>query len=136
MRETEFCNHYRSMSDNETCKAGIHYAMFKGLPFDQRPCFERDGVAPGGCPLAVFPTAEEKTERDRLMEIRFENIGKARRAIVEHCGGPWKRGTPGAAGVIDCPACDGKETLRFTRSGYNGHVHAACMTEGCVAWME
>ena len=30
----------------------------------------------------------------------------------------------------------GKETLQFSRSGYNGHIHAKCSTDKCVAWME
>jgi hypothetical protein len=59
----------------------------------------------------------------------------ARKAIVEHLGGPWKRGMAGAAGNIPCPVCNAGR-LHFTRAGYNGHVHAHCTTGGCVAWME
>lgn len=36
--------------------------------------------------------------------------------------------------VIECPACKGRLHLR--QSGYNGHVHGQCETEGCVSWME
>lgn len=36
--------------------------------------------------------------------------------------------------VIECPKCKGKLHLR--QSGYNGHVHGQCETEGCVSWME
>jgi hypothetical protein len=39
------------------------------------------------------------------------------------------------AGVMDCPVC-GAGKLRYSRRGYNGHVHGRCSTEGCVAWME
>jgi len=136
MRHTEFCNHYRAMSDHDTCEKGVVYATFDGLTYDQRPCFERNGVAPPGCPHAVFPTAEERAEREREFMARMEKIGKARQAIVDSLGGPWKKGTAGAAGVIDCPACGGKESLRFSRAGCNGHIHASCTTEGCVRWME
>lgn len=39
------------------------------------------------------------------------------------------------AGVMACPICQtGK--LKYSRSTYNGHVHARCSTAGCVAWME
>lgn len=39
------------------------------------------------------------------------------------------------AGEMKCPVCKtGK--LRYSRSGYNGHVHAVCSTETCVRWME
>jgi hypothetical protein len=38
-------------------------------------------------------------------------------------------------GEIVCPVCKtGK--LCYSRAAYNGHVHAACSTNGCVAWME
>lgn len=81
-------------------------------------------------------TAEELAALEAEMNRRFELIGEARRAIVAHCGGPWKRGTPGASGEIDCPACGTEKSLRFSRAGYNGHIHAACTTEDCVRWME
>lgn len=39
------------------------------------------------------------------------------------------------AGEMECPVCKtGK--LRYSRAAYNGHVHARCSTDGCVAWME
>lgn len=39
------------------------------------------------------------------------------------------------SGSINCPVCnEGK--LHYSRAGYNGHVHAQCSTNGCVAWME
>ena len=136
MRHSEFCKHYRAMSAHATCEKGVAYDEFMGLKFDERPCFERDGVAPPGCPLAVFPTAEEREEKEKWLAQRFANTGKARDAIVARLGGPWKRGTPGGSGVMDCPVCNGKETLHFSRSGYNGHVHAACTTADCVNWME
>lgn len=66
---------------------------------------------------------------------RFEAIGTARKAIVEACGGPWKKGMGGKAEAIACPVC-GSGQLSFTRSGYNGHIHARCSTPSCVSWME
>ncbi len=136
LRTKKWCNHYRGMHERDDCEAGI---KFKDLPnhgtpqfFDRCPCF---GPC-GGCDKAEYPTDEE-IEANRLeLNKRFELIGKARAAIVEACGGPWKRGTPSNSGTIDCPACNGVKTLRFSRAGYNGHVHAACTTEGCVRWME
>ncbi len=135
-RQTEFCNHYQAMSEHAVCKAGIAYDKFKGLGFAQRPCFERNGIAPGGCDCAVFPTAEERESRDKELNEYFAKIGKARKAIVDFLGGPWNRGDATASGQITCPACGGVEALQFSRSGYNGHIHAHCHTEGCVAWME
>jgi hypothetical protein len=136
MRTTIFCNHYRAMSEHKTCKADVPYDKFKGQPFDARPCFCRNGVAHSGCELAVFPTAEELAAEEAVWEKRFADTGRARKAIVEHLGGPWKRGMKGAAGLINCPVCGAEDSLRFTRAGYNGHIHAECQTENCVRWME
>jgi hypothetical protein len=137
MRSTIFCNHYRAMSDHETCKAGVSYSMFKGMPFEQRPCFCHPPQSPNaGCSLMEMPTPEQLAEEEADIERRCEMMGKARRAIVEHLGGPWKRGTPGASGRIDCPACGDAQSLSFSRAGYNGHIHARCKTPDCVNWME
>lgn len=130
-----WCKHYRGMHEKEACEAGIRFDSLAGHRqpgfFDSCPCFGPNGSK---CDKAEYPTAEEMAAHEAEMKVRFENTGKARGAIVEHLGGPWKRGTPGSSGKIDCPICGGK--LRFSRAGYNGHIHAACSTEGCVRWME
>lgn len=136
MRNTIFCKHYRAMFNNETCKAGVAFIVFTGLKFEDRPCFMRSGVKPCGCDKQEFPTPQEIAAEDAEFEKLFQRTDTARKAIVKHLGGPWKRGMKGSAGTIDCPICEAKESLRFTRSGYNGHIHAACTTENCVSWME
>jgi hypothetical protein len=137
MKQTIFCNHYRAMSKHTTCGAGVDYARFQGIPYDDRPCFARRGnPAPAGCDLAVFPTAEELAAEEARMRQRMENIGKARQAIVAACGGVWKKGIPTMRGTINCPVCGGEGMLGFNRSGYNGHIQATCSTQGCVGWME
>ena len=131
-----WCKHYRGMHIKDHCEAGVR---FDTLPnhgtrgfMDSCPCF-----APrGGCDKAEYPTAEETAALEAELAKRFAGFGKARVAIVESLGGPWKRGTPGASGKIDCPVCSGEQTLQFSRAGYNGHIHAGCSTEGCVRWME
>ncbi len=65
----------------------------------------------------------------------LERTSKARAAIVDHLG-PWKKGVPAAGGAIDCPVCAGSQTLKFSRSGTNGHIHGLCKTKDCVSWME
>lgn len=137
-KHSTFCKHYRAMSEHDTCEKGVAYDTFNGLKFDERPCFERNGPgsAPKCCHLAEFQTPEERAAREKELNERFAAIGKAREAIVAHLGGPWKRGTAGGSGTIDCPACGKEKSLRFSRSGYNGHIHAGCTTEGCVRWME
>lgn len=131
-----FCKHYQAMSEHKSCKAGVEYDSLKGMSFETRPCFAEEGdVAPRpGCALAVLPTLEEQAERERYFAVRFENIGKARQAIVAACGGPWKKGKPSILGAIACPMCNGH--LDYSRAGYNGHIHAKCKTKGCVSWME
>ena len=141
MRESIFCNHYRAMAHHKTCEADVEYDSFKGLSFDKRPCFARlvkkagEYVAPCGCDKAQFPTAEEIAAEDAEFQKIFERSMTARQAIVAHLGGPWKRGMPGSSGQIQCPICT-TGNLQFSRAGYNGHIHAACTTEGCVRWME
>jgi hypothetical protein len=131
-----FCKHYQGMSEKNVCEAGVR---FDSLPhfgtrrfFDTCPCFGPQGT----CEHAIYPTPEELAAEEAEFRKLLENLGKARAAIVGNLGGPWKRGTPGASGEIDCPVCSGSKTLQFSRAGYNGHIHAACSTEGCVRWME
>jgi len=137
MRQTVFCKHYRAMSTHTTCEAGVEYEKFKGVPYESRPCFANPGESPRpGCDLVQLPTTEELAAEEAEMNVRIANLGKARQAIVAACGGPWKRGTAGSAGIIDCPVCGAGKSLRYSRAGYNGHVHASCGTDGCVGWME
>lgn len=137
--QTIHCKHYTGTAYGKECEVGVKYDQFMGTPFDGWPCFGKRGQPhPQGekCPQCRMPTEEELQEEDRLDAVRFEKMSKARAAIVAHLGGPWKKGTPGSSGTIDCPACGGKGTLKFSRAGYNGHVHAACITLDCVQWME
>lgn len=41
-----------------------------------------------------------------------------------------------AAGSIPCPICETGRVAYTYAGAYNGHVAAACSTEGCVRWME
>lgn len=134
----KWCKHYRGMYRKEQCEAGVAFA---GLPnhgtklfHDSCPCFGDENAK--NCEKSEYPTAEEMAAEDKEFAEQFAKVGKAREAIVEHCGGPWTRGMGGSSGAIDCPVCEGTETLQFSRSGYNGHIHARCATEDCVAWME
>lgn len=130
-----FCKLYRAMSSNETCEAGIEYAKFKGTDFAHCPCFYIEGgPLPTTCEHAVYPTPEELAIRDAWLKERFARTGLARQAIVDSLGGPWKKGVAGSQGAIECPVCQGR--LSFSRSGYNGHIHAKCSTAECVSWME
>ena len=131
-----WCKNYHGMQ-NRTCSAGID---FKELPghgtktfFDTCPCF---GPSVFKCEKAAYQTSEEMAAEEAAMNERFANTEKARQAIIAHLGGPWKRGAPVEYGKIDCPVCAAENSLQFSRSGYNGHIHATCKTEACVSWME
>jgi hypothetical protein len=137
MPNTVFCNHYRAISGNTTCEAGVDYKAFKGKPDRLWPCFSKRGcVHPTSCDKAQYPTEAELEAEDLENKKHWDGISKAREAIVKHLGGPWKRGVAGARGTIDCPVCLVVNALRFSRAGCNGHIHARCSTAGCVSWME
>lgn len=143
MSQTIHCKHFRDMTSHKTCAVGVEYdsvTLAKGTKEYSLPCIigARQDYNPLGakCTKCDMPTAEELAAEEEEIEKRCQELGKARQAIVAHLGGPWKRGTAGASGVIDCPVCGGKQTLRFSRAGYNGHIHAKCKTEKCVSWME
>lgn len=128
-----WCKHYKGMHKKESCESGV---LFSELPFygtkefhENCPCF--GPRTKELCDKVEYPTAEELAEKEAWINARIEAIGKARQAIVAASGGK-----PGATGYIDCPACDGVQSLRYSVSGYNGHIHAACKTDGCVSWME
>lgn len=130
-----FCKHFRGMC-GETCEAGIR---FDSLPnhgtkefHASCPCFSNTGT----CPSAVYPTKEETDAFEEEMAVRFLSTAVARKAIVASLGGPWQRGVPAASGRIDCPVCKAEKSLGFSRDGVNGHIHAACKTDGCVRLSE
>ena len=147
------CIHFNGVQ-NEKCLAGIDYKSFQcGLP-----CLKymnRDAK----CEKRQEPTEEQiKTELAEYesMDGAIDRINVAREAILQELRRRWKEGPipvgvtaprdisrfhkPQSnyfcgAGVMQCPICrTGK--LKYSRSTYNGHVHARCSTDGCVAWME
>lgn len=136
MRTTIFCVHYQASHYHAECKAGVSYAQFRGKPFGEKPCFRRGGKCAGGCDKQQFPTDEDIAKEEAEFAALLERTKTARAAIVTHLGGPWKKGAKSAGGEINCPICGKENALRFSRAGYNGHIHAACKTDGCVAWME
>lgn len=133
-----FCKHYRGMHRKDACEAGIEFSTLEHygtkLFHDSCPCFGPEHH--GRCDRKEYRSVEEMAAQEAEVCARFNAIGLARDAIVEHCGGPWKRGDSGTSDVIDCPVCGTETSLAFSRSGYNGHIHATCKTDDCVAWME
>lgn len=152
MKRQGKCIHFNGVS-NACCEAGVDYKKLAGWPevgwTNRLPCHTADYKSGSGyslptveaeqakCEKFALPTAEEIAADEKKIAEHFERMAKARAAIVAHLGGPWKKGMPSRAGSIDCPCCGiAPAKLNFTRSGYNGHIHAACESQDCVSWME
>jgi hypothetical protein len=123
------CRHFNGVQ-NKVCSAGIAYESIRNgagqrAAFARMPCFAGEGRLP--CERRSFPTAEEVEAEVAASDRVIADMFKARAAIVaakkDH-------------GQIECPICRVADALRFSVSPYNGHVHAACATAGCVSWME
>lgn len=83
-----------------------------------------------------MPNKRGHPELPKELVDELTDVLEARLLIVEKIG-EYKKGTSeGVVGKIDCPKCKVKDGLHFSRSGYNGHIHAKCKTEDCLAWME
>jgi hypothetical protein len=144
------CVHFRAMSTHNECNVGVRYDSVRvehefiqyrshGTIYTSRvsiPCFADRNYRPDlcKCEKALYPTPEEIAAHHADTDMRLGRIGRARKAIVDHLGGPWKKGMQGSSGAIACPCCSGQ--LGFSRSGYNGRIHARCSTPDCVSWME
>jgi len=131
-----WCLHYSGMSGKESCDKWVRFDSLpsygtKGF-MSSCPCFSPSM----GCEMAEYPTNDQMEEADKKVQDYFGVIDRAKKAITEKCGGKWKRGDAGADGEVDCPACNIKDSLRFSRAGVNGYIHASCKTEGCISWME
>ena len=137
MKKPDKCIHYTG-TVNETCAAGVKYDDVIDMTTTPRslPCIDRYNPGKVTCDKRQIPTAEEVAADEADMRLRMEGVNKARAAIVAHLGGPWKKGMGGSSGSIDCPVCVQPNALRFSRAGYNGHIHASCTTKDCVSWME
>lgn len=130
------CIHFTG-TQNKECTQGIPYAELSENRAKVLPClgdsrtmlpFEQ-GKQMAECPLRQFKTREEAEEELKRSDERFEKIGKARRAIISRI-----EQTGISSGTMVCVVCS-KGTLKYSRAS-NGHVHARCSTDGCVAWME
>jgi hypothetical protein len=121
------CRHFTG-TQNTQCRAGITYATLpKGAVMQ---CI---GHAEGDCQDRSVYTAEELAEQEREHVAAMQRIGTARKAITDRHGA----GKPSSsiADMMPCPCCH-TGTLYYRIASYNGHIHAACTTEGCVRWME
>ena len=121
------CRHFTGIQ-NDTCTAGVTYPSVRDesvRPY-RFPCLHADAATI--CPLKAPRTAEEIDAEDREFADSFARCAKARAAILKRT-----RGAAPATGEVACPSCAG--ALAFNVAS-NGHIHAACSTEGCTRWIE
>lgn len=120
------CRHFTGLQ-NDTCAVGVRYMDVRDAskPGPYRwPCL---GECATTCEKRAPKTEAEIDEEDLKRAEMFAAVVRARAAIVD---------TGKSAGVVNCPRCGGADALRFRVSSCNGHVHAACSTPNCLAWME
>lgn len=122
---------------NKECRAGVSYDSVcdtseSGLK--RWPCF-RDGAACRTCDKRHFPTDDEVADEVASIRAYSEKVNKAMGAAKLDAKSRGLGKDSGGSGSISCPCCNGG-TLHYRVSGYNGHMHAACETKGCAAWME
>lgn len=126
------CKYFNGVQHSD-CKAGIRY---DDLPRENGrrllPCL-------GDCPASncrkhELTTREEAESRADAVETSIARSVAGLNAVCEDAEKQGFSKGNGGEGSVECPICNG--TIRYTVSGYNGHRHAACSTDGCVAFIE
>ena len=128
-RELATCRHFTG-TQNDACAVGVRYCDVRdrhvtGLGGYRYPCLGMDGAP--SCPKRETKTEAEVDAEEAEISRRFALLAQARAAIVA---------TKQTTGAVDCPLCKAVGALHFRRSTLNGHIHAACSTPNCLAWME
>lgn len=137
LRKMNVCANFTGIQ-HDVCKAGVNYLTVREQKTDTTPfrfaCFqdEAEGLT---CPRAHFPTREEAEQEHREDEAIFARTNLAHRAAHDDAKAKRFGKGQGGADSVECPVCQ-KGRIYYRVSGYNGHMHARCETEGCVAWME
>lgn len=140
--DRNYCAHYAPQpgsAANDYCALGcdaskrMKEARDSGEP-NMSPCI-------GGHKTPNVLTLCSKWERRSLEHAAkradaFQEMME-RMEIVMPVVSKWRvkpKPTSDLRGIIECPKCKGR--LHLSQSSYNGHVHARCETENCVAFME
>lgn len=133
------CTHFNGLGDDgKSCRAGVVYLTVMSRDpaskgFCRYPCFrEGEGIP---CDKRHFPTADEVAAEVAEHEEGWEQLELGINAATEDAKKQgFKRGN-GGMGVVPCPVCKTGD-LHYSVSGYNGHMHGRCSTNGCVSWMQ
>ena len=100
---------------------GLFINMAQPLPF-----MKAKGAL-GFFDLDIHQLQKKEQEENAAFSLK---ISDARKSIVAH-----SKGKRGVHGSLSCPICS-EGVLKYSVSGYNGHIHAGCSTPGCVRWIE
>jgi hypothetical protein len=134
----DWCVHFRSMAQHQTCKEGIDYTALNGGSEYHRmhrlPCFIKNSDKPKqrvGCQHFTAPSVEEIALHRQWDEDRQNRLTTALMGIS-----PWRVRNLGRshAEIVKCPVCRGDLHLSIT--AFKGHVRGRCATGGCVSWAE
>ena len=123
------CKHFTGVQ-HAACGAGVDYAAVTDSTQTEvgqsLPCLNR-GVP---CASRAFPTSEELAAEKAAWAESFRRAAVARAAIAAKHGK-----SRDLVGEMACPVC-ATGTLHYSIASRNGHIHAACSTDGCARWME
>ena len=123
---------------SKTCRAGVGYDAVK-VAGKGLPCLR--GAHPFGhgeelqCEHRRWPTEEEVAELCKASRESTERTMLGMAAVVQDAKSRGLSKGNGGCGEIACPVCK-TGTIRYSVAGCNGHRHARCSTDGCVAFME
>jgi len=119
------CRHYSY--DTRRAPGGARCAVGCDLtkPGAIRACLPNLKDSP--CSKREEYTSEERDAAVERSNQSVERFAAALQAISE------ARPQPGQTGEVTCPIC--KARLKWACAKGNGHLHAACETDGCVRFM-
>jgi len=116
------------------CKADIDVRELVGGDdwgwLRRTPCFLKNKSLTT-CDKYTEPTNQEIEDHEKWADEIIERLNKASPLISEL---KKEYGETGGKGTRPCPVCG--NTLNFTVSSLNGHVHGKCETKDCLSWME
>jgi len=132
------CRHFNGIM-NKNCEEGVSYKELTNNHELGLPCISsgRDGdrvvaICDGFSTL----TKEEREAEEKASSERVKYTMTAMALCVKDSDSKgFKKGhdQDDVAGEVDCPKCGKK--LVYERASYNGHIRAACSTEGCLRWI-
>lgn len=128
------CKHFTGVQ-HDVCGVGVTYTAVRAKTGGGLPCFRNFEMTGGECPRVEYPTREEAEKEAAEEEAVFARHMQAHRAAHDDAKAKRFGKGQGGADSVECPVCK-TGRIYYRVAGYNGHMHARCETDGCVAWME